>query len=147
MKQETKALFANASKAIKSGAEMEKLPVLAVSGATGGLYSKFNQFLIYDQMRIREQSLPITGQCRVGDYLFNVSSCYTFNQVKQHGWKVRKGAKSIIIAYRGDDPVGKVQIDKESGEQRIEKKEGADYAPFCFRVFVDTDIEKDASNG
>lgn len=117
-------------------------PVLCVSGATLRPYSFFNQCLLAAQYGNEEPEGIAIEIPKIGKVL--AAPLYTFNQIKQHGWKVKKGSKSMVVVYAGDDPAGSVKITKaDDGQEEIEieKKETA-WTPKSFRVFKLQDIDQ-----
>lgn len=126
-----KAAFSNLLKRAQALAEAgaEKTFAPYVSHATGGQYSRYNQCLIEEQRRINGRPDPVNREL------------LTFSQIRAEKLHLRAGSRSVLVAYTGDDPTGKVKVD-ENGERSIEApKEGREYAPRAFRLFFLEDCE------
>lgn len=139
MKESTAALLDLAKVQMQTAGEPD---LLCISGATNRPYSPFNQCLLATQYGAKSPAAVPVHIEREGVDLGNilVAPLYTFSQAKERGWKIKKGAKAMLIVYGGHDAVGRVKVDGD--DVRIEKSEKSDYSPRFFHVFALEDIER-----
>ena len=144
MREETKKLLTAASELNKSAAP---LPCYFVSGATGSLYSKFNQCLLIAQTAETWSRLP-KEPAEIGGYPLQIVKLYTFNQCKERGWTVKKGSKSIFVTYGGDEATGRVKV--QDDQLTIDRESNKAYSARFFNLFsldcIDTEPQQKTTN-